>query len=200
MPVAGDDLRTTISFTNPVGGLMQNTFHHQLTAVGVNSWTAVADDIEGYLTQLYTPWLVHVAPAIASTTLEIALRDSALGQWNTVISRAFTTLVGSGGVETSLVFGSPRITLYPGSLRHWGFRNVPPPAETAVTGGQLDLIPLAALAQLCGFLVFPYAGVDTSFNNGIYSLATEVFRGFIGTFVASAVMGSRVTRIEGEGI
>lgn len=200
MPAINDVVRAVVSYNNPVGGIAQNTFTFLLTSVATALWSEVADDIEAYLLDALSDWFENVETGIASQNINLLLRDPVAGQWDSVLERSWTDLVGSGVGDTSVSFSSPKMILYPGSIRHWGFKNLMPPVETEVTNGSLDAIAFADLVLTTAKLGLPLTGTFISASHGVYSLADELFRGFTGQGVASTALGSRVTRKEGVGI
>lgn len=200
MPAINDVVRAVVSYNNPVGGIAQNTFTFLLTTVATALWSEVADDIEAYLADALSDWFDNVESGIASETINLLLRDPVAGEWNSVLERSFTDIVGAGVGDTSVSFSSPKMILYPGSIRHWGFKNLMPPVEAQVSNGSLTGTALADLVITTAKLGSQLSGAFVSANHGVYSLTEELFRGFTGQGVASTALGSRVTRKEGVGI
>ncbi len=200
MPAPADVLRVVLTWNSPVGGVFQNTFNMVLTSVATALWSEIADDVEDYLEATFADWLPNVVTGITSQSLNILLRDAVAGEWNSVLDRTYTGLAGTAVGDTSVIFSSPKLILYPGAPRHWGFRNFPPPSEGSTQNGSLLAAPLADILTSGLTLSLPYTGTYCSFTNGVYTLATETFRGFIGTVASGNALGSRTTRKQDVGI
>lgn len=200
MPAVNDIVRAVVSWDSPVGGVFQNTFTMLLTSVATSLWSEIADDVEAYLEFALEDWLDNVATSIVSNSINLLVRDTAAHEWNSVLDRSYTGLVGVGAGDTSVSFASPKLIMYPGLIRHWGFRNLPPPVEGAVNGGSLSATAVADMVLSGAKITLPRTGTNCNFTNGVLSLATETFRGFTGAFVTGTAVGSRVTRKEGDGI
>jgi len=200
MPAVNDVIQTAVSWSNPSGGVAMNIFTSILTSVAINAWADVADDFEAYLEDLYAPWMVRVSDQWVALGFKLAVRDAGAGQWNQVYERALTTIDGGDSNDTTATLASNTVVAYPGAVRYRGFKNFPPASDAYIDGGLLNITGLASLLTTGTIWVNPFAGTACNFNNGVYSLATEQFRGFVGTIAAGSVVGSRVTRKTGVGI
>lgn len=200
MPDVADVIQIALAFEGVEGGVITNIFTSQLLRVAVDSWSAVADDVENFFADLYDDWLENVSDDVKSTGFVISKRDADANQWNEVISRDFLGLDGKSPAESLPSLNAATIVAFPAVARHWGFKNMPAPSEDAVSGGNLTLGALADLVFSSVVYSTPYFGADTDWGNGVYSLATEQYRGFQPSVLITSIVGSRVTRKEGRGI
>lgn len=200
MPAIGDVLRVPLRIEDPNGGQTFNIFHFTIDDLAVNTWQAVADDIADWLDVGYNPWMANVSDNWQSQAFEILVRDVILGQWNQVHSQAHLDIEGQVMTDSGAPLTTATFVSYPGSVRHWGFKNMPSPADGASAGGELvpaALVDLLVSAVLLSTIV---TGGNTILRVGVYALASETFRGFTGTVQAGSPIGSRVTRKVGRGI
>ena len=200
MPTIGDNLRVAVKFLDPDNNDVFNIFHFEIDDVGVNSWLAVGDDLKVWFEAGYAQWLSNVTEDWTGVSFEILVRDSGAGQWNQVYSDTFDDLDGTVVGESLPALNAATFISYPGSVRNWGFKNMPAPAEAISSGGKIEATALADLLITALLLSSGVIGADTLLRVGVYSLATELFRGFTGSVAASNVIGSRVTRKVGRGI
>lgn len=200
MPVIGDIIQIAALFSGVEGGAIQNIFTSVLTQVAVNSWESVADDVEVYLNELYEDWFENVSTEVESQSFVISRRDAEAGEWNEVTSRTWLNTDGMHIGDSLPSINCATVIAFPGSNRNWGFKNFPPPSEFNVSGGNLIPAALGDLLLTAAKYTSTFVGINTSLGNGVYSLATEQFRGFTNSIILTSVIGSRVTRKEGRGI
>ena len=200
MPTVGDNLRVAVKFLDPNNNEAFNIFHFEIDSLAVNSWSAVGDDLKVWFEAGYSPWLTNVAESWTGVSFEILVRDAVAGEWNQVYTDTFDNLDGTVVGDSLPALSVATFVSYPGSVRHWGFKNMPAPADAIASGGLIEPTALADLLITALFLSTGVVGVDTVMRVGVYTLAEELFRGFTGTIAASDVIGSRVTRKVGRGI
>ena len=200
LPSAGDILKVIVGFALPDGTIMQNIFYWTILSTTATDWDNTAADIATYLVEVYEQWMTNVATEVNSETLEIALRDETAGEWNQVYQAAFLSIGGTDTADSGSPTSSGTVVAFPEVVRHWGFKNFPPPSEGATTGGVLTGVALADLLITGVLWVLPFVEFYGGYQPGVYSLATETFRAFTGSIVGSTSQGTRVTRKTGRGI
>lgn len=200
MPTVGDVLKASVTFNDSVGGVMENVYTLKITSLTGTEWQDVATDVANWLVDLYDPWMTHVSVQITSRDLTISLRDEALGQWNEVWHGIHTGMNGLNGSDSLPPINCGTVVGYPASKRHRGFKNLPAPAEDAVENGSLDASAFASLGLFLIDYVLPIVGAYGGYDVGTITLATNIFRRFVGEGAITNVVGSRTTRKEGRGI
>ena len=200
MPSEGDILQVILLFLASDGGVIANVFKMRLAQLAVASWAEVADEIELFFTDMYTPWLDEMTDQTSSDSFEISLRDEAEGEWNQVYQRDFSDLVGVDGGQPAAPLTTGTIVAYPGLVRFWGFKNMPQPAENAIFNGVLSGNAIADLILSGAVYSRNWVGTNTDLNQGVYNEPTETFRPFAASIKVGQPVGSRVTRKTGRGI
>jgi len=200
MPTVGDILRVPVRWADPNGGQVFNIFHFALDEINVNTWEAVGDELKLWFIAGYENWMDQVTTDWNSEAFEILVRDEVGGQWNQVYSDGMDDIEGQFPGESSAPLSVATFVSYPGSVRHWGFKNLPSPAVSSINGGELDAAAFVDLLTTALLLSSGVIGIDAVLRVGVYALATETFRGFTGQVAAGTPTGSRVTRKVGRGI
>jgi hypothetical protein len=200
MPSELDVIRVALLFSDIDSEAIMNTFTMRLADLATASWGGVADEIEVLFTSMYSDWLDEMPTSTESESFSISLRDPDAGQWNEVYNRIFTTLVGGAASDPYASLNAATVVAYPGLVRHWGFKNLPAPAEGNVSGGRMTAQGLVAMVRFGLDYARNWEGTLTDLNQGVYNEATEMFRPFAANILVKDAMGSRVTRKVGRGI
>jgi len=200
MPAENDIIQATLVWDDAAGQQFLNVFKFRLDDfIGV-TWGDVGDELEAYFEAFYTDWLENVANSVQSSNYEISLRDEVAGEWNQVFNRDYTELVGATPAGSLPALNCATIVAYPGTVRFWGFKNMPPPNESAVDDQGLVGSALVDLALSALIYHKPYIGVLMTLTGGVYNLGQEAFRAFAFSSKITNIVGSRVTRKDGRGI
>lgn len=200
MPAIGDVVRVVLSWLLTDGTIMQNVYTIKLTTVNISDWETVTDAIEAWLLSMHASLLVGVSDTVVSTDIELSLRDTVLNQWDSVFQRPYAGLVGSAVGDTLPSLSCATIVAYPDVVRHWGFKNTPPLAESSTGGGVYLPLILADFIVYSIFYAAGWTGGNTAFSSGVFSLFTNTYRAFTGGTKITDVIGSRVTRKQFVGI
>lgn len=200
MPAINDVLRVAVKFLDIDNQEVFNIFHFTIDSLSVNTWEAVGDDLKVWFEDGYSDWLGEVSNQWFGNSFEILVRDAGAGQWNQVYTDVFDSLNGQLPEQSYPALSCATYVSYPGSVRHWGFKNLPSPSDNSASGGRIEPTALASLLITGALLSTGVIGVDTVLRVGVYSLLEETFRGFTGNIAASDVVGSRVTRKANRGI
>ena len=179
---------------------MQNIYVIKLLSTVSPTFDDLAVPVANWMIEIYTEWIESVSNEVESDSLTISLRDEVAKEWNQVHSSGFGSLQGQALTGTSPGTSTGTIVAYPELPRHWGFKSFPTPAEGSTFEGKLTGLALADLI-LSGevWAEGQQAGSDT-WTAGVLSLATETYRAFTGTVLATDVLGTRVSRKTGVGI
>lgn len=199
-PQVGDILQARLSWTDSVGGIMENVYTLRLTSFTGVDFDEVATDVTNWLVDLYTPWMNSVSDTIQSRDFTLSLRDVPTSEWNEVHTSSFLALQGQSGAESTPPINCGTVVAYPSQKRHRGFKNLPPPSEDAVIDGSLSATAVADLALFLIDYVLPVVGLVGGYDIGVLTLATNTFREFVGDGAVTSIVGSRTTRKQGRGI
>lgn len=199
-PQVGDILRVVLTFVLADGGLMQNIFTIVVTETVVSNWVDALSGVEEWLQDMYEAYMDSVATEVESVSSELQLRDSGAAEWNTVAQRPFTDIIGIATDDTAPSTTCGTVVAFPDIPRHWGFKNLPPVADSLILNGILLPSVVADMLLFAGFWTSGRQGLTFSFDSGVYSLATETFRQFTSSVKISDILGTRVTRKTGRGI
>lgn len=200
MPTELDVIRVLLLFSDIDNEAIVNVFTMRLVDLVTGSWAGVADEIELLFNSMYADYMSNAPDATTSESFTISLRDENLNQWDEVYTRDFSDIVGGVVTDAYASLNAATIVAFPGLVRHWGFKNLPAPAEASVSGGRLTLGTVADLILFGVDYAQSWVGSTTDLQQGVYNEPTEMFRPFAASILVGDAMGSRVTRKSGVGI
>lgn len=195
-----DILRATATFSGPNGNTRQWVWHYRQNAEGDPD---LADVIAAILTLLQAIWAfikTHTDNGVQGESLDLALYDQALDQWDTLQT---TSLIGlTGDVAGNGMPGnvSPFITFFTPVGRSRGKKFLFDISTGDITDGALAATFIADMVD-AGELWSDTVTVDTiPFKPGNFNQEQGIFRGWFNDQIAVGLFsGSQYRRLPGRG-
>jgi hypothetical protein len=196
----GDIFRVTANFSGPQGQLRQWVWHYIQESAGSPS---LADVIDAVITILAAVWALidaYIDTDSVGETLELALWDAGLQQFDTVIVDDIDTLVGDGDDLGSPGNVAPYITFFTSLARSRGKKFLFDIGRVNQVDGLLDGAMLANMI-LAGDQWNNAFNIDgVVFRPGNFNRPTEDFRSWQTNAVGvGAFTGSQYRRLPGRG-
>ncbi len=193
--------RLTAQFTMPESTIQQWVWHIIQTTVGDVALTNLIDAAEVVLADAWAEIEDQHTDGMVGDTLELAVYDDVLNEFNTVRSNDISALVGTDAVTDMLPHQDAGLVLFFTSVgRSLGKKFISGMVETT----QADsIVAAAAIVKLILFAaefktIITAAGND--YAPGNFNLVSEVFRQWGSTVSVGALISSQDKRKPGIGI
>ena len=198
---AGDIYKATATFVMPEATIAQWVWHY-IQEVGDDvDLQVLADNIRSNVGQAMNEIEDHIIDTVVGDTLELALYDPVLGQFDTVAVSDLSGADGENAVDEMLPHQDAGVVkFFTEVARSIGKKFIFGLVETTQSGSIFIGAVVTAMAAFAAIFDADIAAGGELFRPGNFDVLLEVFRGWNGTVEANAVTGSQRRRRPGIGI
>lgn len=196
-----DVFKATATFTMPAGTIAQWVWHYIQVDVGDVTFQTLADDIRSNVGQAMNEIEDHVIDTVVGDTLELALYDFTLHQFDTVATSDLSGADGANATSEMLPHQDAGVAKFFTALgRSIGKKFIFGLVETAQNESTLLGAVVTAIAAFATVFISDRQASGLTFEAGNFNLLLEIFRPYTGTVEANALGGSQIRRRPGIGI
>lgn len=196
-----DVFKATATFTMPAGTIAQWVWHYLQTSSGEATAQAIADSIRSNVGQAMNEIEDHVIDTVIGDSLDLALYDPVLNEFNTVATSDLSGADGANAVDEMLPHQDAGVIKFFTAVgRSIGKKFIFGLVETAQSESTWIGAVVTAMAAFAAIFdaELEISGVD--FVPGNFNLPLELFREWTGTVEANAITGSQRRRRPGIGV
>ena len=196
-----DIYRATATFTMPGSTVAQWVWHYKQIIGGTPTAQQIADAVRSHVGQAFNEIEDHVIDTVIGDTLDIALWDTTLKQFDTIAQSDLSGADGQNAIDEMLPhMDSGVVTFLTGVGRSIGKKFVFGLVETAQSESVAIGAVVTALAAFATIFIDTVTAGGIDIEPGNFNLATELFRLYTGTVQANARLGPQTRRRPGIGI
>lgn len=196
-----DIYKATATFVMPDNTVAQWVWHYLQTAAGTASAQDVADAIRTNVGQAMNEIEDHVIETVVGDTLDLALWDDTLKEFNTIAVSDLSGADGENAVDEMLPHQDAGVVKFFTAVgRSIGKKFIFGLVETAQNESVAIAAVVTAMAAFAGIFDAVLTVSGAEFSPGNFNLLTEIFRRWLGTVEANALLGSQRRRRPGIGI
>lgn len=196
-----DIYKATATFTMPGSTIAQWVWHYMQDGVGDPDAQDLADAIRSQVGQAMNEIEDHVIDTVVGDTLQIALWDTTLKQFDTLATSDLSGADGANATSEMLPHQESGVVKFFTAVgRSIGKKFVMGLVETTQSESVLIGAVVTALAAFAALFDHQHNLSGLLFNPGNFNLATELFREWTGVVEANAVLGPQIRRRPGIGI
>lgn len=196
-----DVWKATATFIMPESTVALWVWHYLQTDVGDPALQTLADTIRSQVGQAVNEIEDYVIDTVVGDTLELALYDTVLKQFNTVAVSDLSGADGANATDEMLPHQDAGVVKFFTSVaRSIGKKFIFGLVETAQNESIWIGAVVTAMAAFAAAFDAPLSPGAIDFLPGNFNIVTEVFRQWNGTVEANAITGSQRRRRPGIGI
>lgn len=200
--MAQDDIfKATATFTMPGSTVAQWVWHYEQQDSGEVDPQDLADNVRSQVGQAMNEIEDYVIDTVVGDTLQIALWDTVLKQFDTLATSDLSGADGANAVDEMLPHQDAGVAKFFTAVgRSIGKKFIFGLVETAQSESVLIGAVVTAIAAFAAIFIAARSVDAINFFPGNFNITTEVFRVWTGTVEANALGGSQIRRRPGIGI
>lgn len=199
--VVGDVLKVLLFFALPGEVTALNVFYFLASSITSGDPTDVLADMGSAAIRYYSQLLPTMSGDVESVRLELAVRDVANDQWDTIAALPFDAITGSSGSNPLPTGTGSQITIYGDVPRRRTRTFYVGLTEDNSNAGILDTEAFVDLALAAADRLDVWSGVHGEYNPGFWSVTQNEFIETVDNSVrVNDIVGYQRRRKQGVGI